>query len=115
MSNTLFKTVISLVVFVLTIFSAPLFSLNAEDKKPLPIHYSGRVVIGELDNHPTYTYSWPGVYFESAFVGTEVDIKLNDSNNILNIIVDGREPKNDHKNSAEILTNYINANPELWD
>jgi hypothetical protein len=89
MSNPLFKTVISLVVFVLTIFSVPAFSLNAEDKKPLPIHYSGRVVIGELDNHPTYTYSWPGVYFEAAFVGTEVDIKLNDSNNILNIIVDG--------------------------
>jgi lysophospholipase L1-like esterase len=92
MSNTLFKTVISLIVFVLTIFSVSLFSLNSEDKKPLPIHYSGRVVIGELDNKPTYTYSWPGVYFEAAFIGTEVELKLNDSNNIFNIIVDGQAP-----------------------
>lgn len=92
MSNTLFKIVISLIVFVLTIFSMPAFPLNVDEKKPLPIHYSGRVVIGELDNKPTYTYSWPGVYFEAAFIGTEVDLKLNDSNNILNIIVDGQAP-----------------------
>lgn len=92
MSNPFFKTVISLVVFLLTIFSVPVFSLSSEDKKPLPIHYSGRVVVGELDNMPAYTYSWPGVYFEAAFIGTEVDLKLNDSNNILNIIVDGQAP-----------------------
>jgi lysophospholipase L1-like esterase len=92
MSKTLSKTVICLVVFALTIFSVPAFSLNAEDKKPLPIHYSGRVIVSELDNNPTYTYSWPGVYFEGAFIGTEVDIKLDDSNNILNIIVDGKAP-----------------------
>lgn len=92
MSNTFFKTIISMVVFALTIFSVPAFSLNIEDKKPLPLHYGGRVVVGELDNKPTYTYSWPGVYFEAAFTGTEVDLKLNDSNNILNIIVDGQAP-----------------------
>lgn len=92
MSNPFFKGVISLVVFVLTIFSVSAFPLNSEDKKALPIHYSGRVVIGELDNKPTYTYSWPGVYFEAAFVGTAVDVKLNDSNNIFNIIVDGQAP-----------------------
>lgn len=92
MSNTFFNAVISLAMFVLTIFSVPVFSLNPEDKKPLPIHYSGRVVVGELDGAPTYTYSWPGVYFEAAFTGTEVDLKLNDSNNIFNIIVDGQAP-----------------------
>lgn len=92
MNNTFFKCIISAVVCALTIFSVPVFSLNIEDKKPLPVHYGGRVVIGELDNTPTYTYSWPGVYFEAAFVGTAVDLKLNDSNNILNIIVDGQAP-----------------------
>ncbi len=92
MSNPLFKTVISLVVFSLTIFSISAFSLSPEDKAPLPIHYGGRVVVGELDGAPTYTYSWPGVYFEAAFVGAEVDLKFNDSNNILNIIVDGKAP-----------------------
>jgi len=92
MSNPFFKAVISLAMFVLTIFSASVFSLNAEDKKPLPIHYSGRVVVGELNGTPTYTYSWPGVYFETTFIGTEVDLKFNDSNNIFNIIVDGQAP-----------------------
>lgn len=92
MSNTSFKSVMLVVVFALTIFSVPTFSFNIESKKPLPIHYGGRVVVGELDNMPTYTYSWPGVYFEAAFVGTEVDLKLNDSNNILNVIVDGQAP-----------------------
>jgi hypothetical protein len=92
MNNTFFKSVIIVVVFALTIFSVPAFSLNIEDKKPLPLHYGGRVVVSELDNMPTYIYSWPGVYFEAAFIGTEVDLKLNDSNNILNIIVDGQAP-----------------------
>lgn len=92
MSNIFFKSVTSIVVFSLAIFSTSAFSLNIEDKKPLPIHYSGRVVVGELDGAPTYTYSWPGVYFEAAFVGTEVDLKFSDSNNIFNIIVDGQAP-----------------------
>lgn len=90
MYNTFSKHLI--IAFALTIFSVPAFSFNSEDKKPLPIHYSGRVVVGELDSKPTYTYSWPGVYFEAAFTGTEVDLKLNDSNNIFNIIVDGQAP-----------------------
>lgn len=92
MNKDFFKRLVILVVCALTIFSVSAFSGNAEDKKPLPIHYSGRVLVGDLDNNPTYTYSWPGVYFEAAFIGTEVDIKLNDSNNILNVIVDGQAP-----------------------
>lgn len=90
MKSTFFKSLI--IVFAVTVFSVPAFSSNIEGKKPLPIHYSGRVVVSELDNVPAYTYSWPGVYFEAAFIGTEVDLKLNDSNNILNIIVDGQKP-----------------------
>lgn len=92
MNNTFFKSLIIVVAFALTVFSVSAFPLNIEDKKSLPIHYSGRVVVGESDNKPIYTYSWPGVYFEAAFIGTEVDLKLNDSNNILNIIVDGQAP-----------------------
>lgn len=90
MNNTFFKSLI--IVFAVTIFSVSAFSSNIEGKKPLPIHYSGRVVVSELDGMPTYTYSWPGVYFEATFIGTEVDLKLNDSNNIFNIIVDGQAP-----------------------
>ncbi len=92
MNNVFSIRAINAVVFALIIFSIPAFALNTENKKPLPIHYGGRVAISELSNLPTYTYSWPGVYFEAAFVGTEVDLKFNDSNNIFNIIVDGQAP-----------------------
>jgi hypothetical protein len=77
---------------MLALFPVSAFSLDIEKKKLLPVHHSGRVVVGELDGAPTYTYSWLGVYFEAAFIGTEVDLKLNDSNNIFNIIVDGQTP-----------------------
>lgn len=59
---------------------------------PLPVHHVGRVLIEKNDVHTTYTYSWPGVYFDAAFTGPEVDIKLDDANNILAITVDDNEP-----------------------
>ncbi len=92
MNSAFFKRVVMIIVFALAIFSTCAFSFNIENKKPLPIHYGGRVVVNKLDHMPTYTYLWPGVYFETAFIGTEVDLKLNDSNNILNIIIDGKAP-----------------------
>lgn len=92
MDDTFLKSAIGAAAFALAAFSAPAFSLDSEDRKPLPVHHGGRVVVGERDNVPTYTYSWPGVYFEAAFVGTEVDVRLNDANNILNVIVDGQAP-----------------------
>lgn len=48
------------------------------------------MVVGERDGMPTYTYSWPGVYFEAAFAGTEVELRLDDSHNMLNVIIDGQ-------------------------
>ncbi|GGZ46141.1 lipase [Asticcacaulis endophyticus] len=39
-----------------------------------------------------HTYQWPGVYIEGRFKGESVTVKLNDSANILNIIVDDRAP-----------------------
>ncbi|RYY76941.1 MAG: endoglucanase E [Gammaproteobacteria bacterium] len=63
--------------------------------KPLPVNAVGRVVqerAGEKNAAPTYLYSWPGVYFESAFEGTSVDVRLNDDENILNLIVDDQAP-----------------------
>lgn len=65
----------------------------AEFNKQLPVHVAGRVVqetIGE--NQTQYTYSWPGIYFEAEFKGTAVNVKLNDDQNILNIIVDDQAP-----------------------
>jgi len=90
MNNAFFKHIVMIIVFALTIFSTCAFSFNIENKKPLPIHYGGRVVVNKLDHMSTYTYSWPGVYFETAFIGTEVDLKLNDSNNILKSLLMGK-------------------------
>ncbi|WP_049629600.1 SGNH/GDSL hydrolase family protein [Cellvibrio sp. pealriver] len=62
------------------------------DKYVLPVHYSGRVLVEKQDQLTTYTYSWPGVYFEAEFNGPALDVRLNDTNNILNIIIDDKEP-----------------------
>lgn len=90
MNNAFSRTAISAVVLVLAISPASASSPGMEGKKPLPIHHGGRVVVGESNGMPTYTYSWPGVYFEAAFAGTEVDVRLDDGNNILNVIIDGQ-------------------------
>lgn len=37
----------------------------------------------------SYTYQWPGVYFEAAFTGDAVDLKVNDDQNNLYVVVDG--------------------------
>ncbi|MET0356443.1 MAG: SGNH/GDSL hydrolase family protein [Cellvibrio sp.] len=67
---------------------------NAEGlSKPLPVHTVGRVVEEKSGkDQVSYTYSWPGVYFEAAFKGTAVDVKLDDDQNFLNIIVDDQQP-----------------------
>ena len=62
------------------------------EKYVLPVHYSGRVLVEKNDSNTSYTYSWPGVYFEAEFIGPELDVRLNDSNNILNVIIDDNEP-----------------------
>ena len=38
----------------------------------------------------TSTYQWPGTYIEAAFMGDEISIHLNDSANILRILIDGK-------------------------
>ncbi len=92
MNNVSFRAAISAALFALAAFSAHASSPSMESRKPLPMQQGGRVVVDVSNNRPTYTYSWPGVYFEAAFAGTEVDLELNDNNNILNIIIDGQAP-----------------------
>lgn len=67
---------------------------NAEGlSKPLPVHTVGRVLEEKSGaDHISYSYSWPGVYFEAAFTGTAVDVKLDDDQNFLNLIVDDQAP-----------------------
>jgi lysophospholipase L1-like esterase len=49
----------------------------------------GRVVTNTVAGHAAYTYSWPGVYFEARFIGSEVDVKVDDAENNLYLYVDG--------------------------
>ncbi len=65
---------------------------SRQDAYALPVHYSGRVLVEKNDQLTTYTYSWPGIYFEAEFTGPELDVRLNDANNILSLIIDDKEP-----------------------
>ena len=49
----------------------------------------GRVVTSTVAGHATYTYSWPGIYFEAQFAGNAVDVKVDDAQNNLYLYIDG--------------------------
>jgi lysophospholipase L1-like esterase len=59
-------------------------------KIALPMHISGRVQLDNTTDVSQYRYSWPGVYFEAEFNGPALDVKLDDSENILNLIIDDK-------------------------
>jgi hypothetical protein len=65
---------------------------SAESEKPLLVHIGGRVITNKVNNLTQFEYAWPGVYFESRFSGTRVDVHLNDSVNMLNLILDDQTP-----------------------
>jgi lysophospholipase L1-like esterase len=66
----------------------------------LPLYVGGRAVAKTVtvkadswfssDTQTTsYTYQWPGVYFEAAFSGDRVNIKVDDTENDLYVWIDG--------------------------
>jgi lysophospholipase L1-like esterase len=61
----------------------------ASQQVPLEPFIGGRVVTSMVAGHPAYTYSWPGVYFEARFIGSAVDVKVDDARNNLYLYVDG--------------------------
>ena len=80
------------VVFFSTLFSYVLSMHAIADtvaRIELPTHVGGRVQLEKnVDGFSSYTYSWPGIYFEAEFKGSTLDVELNDDQNILNLIVD---------------------------
>jgi lysophospholipase L1-like esterase len=52
-------------------------------------YVGGRTVLQRVAGAPTYTYAWPGVYFEAAFRGDTVALKTDDDQNDLHLYVDG--------------------------
>ncbi len=83
-------TILGGIVFSCSVFAD--VAASQPDSYALPVHYSGRVLVDKKDELTTYTYSWPGIYFEAAFNGTELDVRLDDANNILNLIIDDKKP-----------------------
>ena len=67
------------------------FTLAAEQQ--LPTHVGGRTSVSiNTEGEQSYEYSWPSVYFETAFKGDSLTLKFDDDQNIFNLIVDGGTP-----------------------
>lgn len=63
----------------------------------LDVHVGGRVKIEPLPaplpaGAKTYIHQWPGVYFESAFEGQKVVVKLDDAANEYRLLIDDLTP-----------------------
>lgn len=68
-------------------------SLWAADVQQLPAHVGGRVLESmAADGSKAYEYSWPAVYFETAFNGDSLSLKFDDDQNNFQLIVDGAAP-----------------------
>ena len=65
----------------------------AAELKQLPTHTGGRVLVSSNPaGEKSYEYSWPSVYFETAFKGDSLMLKFEDDQNIFQLIVDGNAP-----------------------
>lgn len=65
----------------------------AADMQQLPTHTGGRVLLSSNPaGEKTYEYSWPSIYFETAFKGDSLMLKFDDDQNIFQLMVDGNTP-----------------------
>lgn len=62
---------------------------QSANQTPLNLYVGGRTVVRQIDGQASYTYAWPGVYFEAPFQGGTVDVKINDDQNDLYLYIDG--------------------------
>jgi len=59
---------------------------------PLPVHVGGRAIRRGPAAAPDYQRQWPGSYFETAFDGTAIYLKVGSGDVILHVLVDDRSP-----------------------
>ena len=65
----------------------------AAELKQLPLHTGGRVLESiNPQGEKSYEYSWPAVYFETAFNGDSLTLKFDDDQNNFQLIVDNGAP-----------------------
>lgn len=66
---------------------------QAADIKQLPTHTGGRVLVSSnAAGEKTYEYSWPAIYFETAFNGDSLTLKFDDDQNNFQLVVDNSAP-----------------------
>ncbi|HSC67331.1 MAG TPA: GDSL-type esterase/lipase family protein [Cellvibrio sp.] len=84
----------SCLAFAAIIFSHTFSSTSiAAELQQLPAHIGGRVLVSEDSaGQKAYQYSWPSIYFETAFKGDYLMLKFDDDQNIFQLIVDGQAP-----------------------
>ena len=65
----------------------------AADLQQLPAHVGGRVLVSTAANGDQfYEYSWPAIYFETAFKGDSLTLKFDDDQNNFQLVVDEGAP-----------------------
>ena len=73
-------------------FTHSIWASTAEPTQ-LPVHVGGRVLVETTtEGNKAYEYSWPSIYFETAFKGDALTLKFDDEHNYFQLIVDNGEP-----------------------
>jgi lysophospholipase L1-like esterase len=86
-----------------TLAGEPRVTRIDEASEPLtqaPVYVGGRALVESTDKAQTYTYQWPGVYFETAFDATWAYFTVGSGEVILQVIVDGQKIESLKKPSA---------------
>jgi len=61
--------------------------------RELPMSMGGRMLVERAGNGVrSYSYQWPGTYFEAAFKGSRVYFKVGPGDEILHILIDNQPP-----------------------
>lgn len=75
--------------FIFTFLSISALSAAALAATELQPYVGGRAVAAKTGEDTSWTYQWPGVYFEGRFTGDSIDVKVDDAENNLYVYVDG--------------------------
>ena len=79
--------------------AAALAAVAGAEAQPLPVHVGGRVI---ASRDGSLTFGWPGVYVEGRFRGPAVRVKLDTGDEILRLLIDGKEKARfDHSGSVD--------------
>lgn len=80
-----------LVLFLLVV--TIIFGFNHSKMQQIPLSSGGRVAEKlNTDGDNYYVYSWPAIYFETAFKGDSLTLKFDDPENIFQLVVDDKAP-----------------------